>query len=92
MILFILLNIVSLIRTLIIFAIIYYGIKIFIRIVLPSMVQKGVKNMQQKMYDQYRHENHQSRNEGDVTVENLRHKDRNSNPNKGEYVDFEEID
>lgn len=88
----ILLNIVSLVRTIVIIAIVYYAIKIFARLVLPSMVQKGVKNMQQKMYDQYRNQQSDFRKEGEVTIEKNRGSKLNTDPGKGEYVDFEEVD
>jgi hypothetical protein len=90
--LFILLNIVSLVRTVFILLVIYFGFKLVVRYLLPRLVQKGVKNMQQKMYDQYRQQQNSHRREGEVTVENRRSKNTGSNPTKGEYVDFEEID
>lgn len=88
----ILLNIVSLVRTIVIIVIVYYAIKIFARLVLPSLVQKGVKNMQQKMYDQYRHQNANTRKDGEVIIEKKRNSKINTDPNKGEYVDFEEVE
>ena len=92
MILFILLNIVSFVRTIFIIAIIYYAIKLFSRLVLPSLVQKGVKNMQQKMYEQQRQQQRSGKREGEVTIENNRNNQQKSTRDSGVYVDFEEVD
>ena len=89
--LFIILYLVGFLRTLAVIAIIYFGIRIFSRYVLPLLVEKGVKKMQQKMQNQ-QHQNRPSRPEGEVTIErNKKNKSQNEN-SKGEYIDFEEVD
>lgn len=55
------------------------------------LLDKGVKNMQQKMHEQQRENQRMSRREGEVTVENKDNK-KNRNQDEGEYVDFEEVD
>jgi len=47
--------------------------------------------MQQKMYDQQRETQRTGRREGEVTVESKDDK-KNRDHDKGEYVDFEEVD
>ncbi|MBN2636377.1 MAG: DUF4834 family protein [Prolixibacteraceae bacterium] len=80
-------------RTLAIIALIYFGIRIITRYVLPLLIAKGVKNMQQKMEDQYRQQNQRPpKQEGEVTIERNRTNQGNIEPDKGEYVDFEEVD
>ena len=92
MIAFITLYIVNFLRTLIIIAIIYFGIRLITRYILPLLVDKGIKNMQQKMQDQQRRNQPPRRPEGEVTIEGeAPHKKKNS-PDKGEYIDFEEVD
>ena len=88
----ILLYAVNFIRTLLIIAIIYFGLRFIRRYVLPMLIDKGVKNMQQKMYDQQQQQQRSRRQEGDVTIENNRNSSKNWPSNKGEYVDFEEVD
>ena len=84
---------VNFIRTVIIILIIYYGIRLVTRYVFPMLIDKGVKNMQQKMQDQYRQQNQRpSKPEGEVTIEQNRTNSRNTEPDQGEYVDFEEVD
>ncbi len=90
--LFIVLFLVNFLRTLIIIAIIYYGIRLFTRYILPMLVDKGIKNMQQKMQDQQRHRQQTTRRDGDVTIESNKNNSKNSGQKQGEYVDFEEVD
>jgi hypothetical protein len=90
--LLILLYMMSFIRTLFIIAIVYYGIRLFTRYILPMLVDKGLKNMQQKMQDQQRQNRGSTRPPGDVTIEGNPQRSKNSGQIKGEYVDFEEVD
>ena len=89
--LFIILYLVGFLRTLIIIAIIYYGIKLFSKYVLPMLIDKGVKNMQQKMQNQQGQNQKPSRPDGEVTIEKNKNDNQNAR-NRGEYVDFEEIE
>lgn len=88
---FIILYIVNFLRTILIIAIIYYGIRIITRYLFPFLIDKGVKNMQQKMQDQQRGSQKPRRPEGEVTLEKNPSR-RNSADDKGEYVDFEEVE
>ena len=90
--LFIILYLVNFLRTILIIVVIYYGIWLFSRYVLPLLVDKGLKNMQQKMQNQQRQNQRPSRPDGEVTIENNKNTDRNKSQNQGDYVDFEEVD
>lgn len=92
MILFVVLYLVNFLRTIVIIALVYFGIRVFTRYILPLLVDKGIKNMQQKMQDQHRQQNRSSRPEGEVTIEANRKKNNAANSNQGEYIDFEEVD
>ncbi len=90
--LFVILYMVGFLRTIFIIAIIYFAIRIFSRYILPMLVEKGVKNMQQKMQEQQRQGRQSNKHEGEVTIE---YKDKNKgkgNTSQGDYVDFEEVD
>ena len=89
--LFILLYAVGFIRTLLIIALIYFGLRFIKRYVMPMLIDKGIKNMQEKMQQQQRQQEPQ-RPEGEVTIEKKQQKSGSSPQNKGEYVDFEEVD
>ena len=90
--LLIILYLVNFLRTILIIAVIYYGIRLFSRYVLPLLVDKGLKNMQQKMQNQQRQNQPPSRPDGEVTIENSDTSNKNKSQNKGDYVDFEEVD
>ncbi len=90
--LFILAYLFNFLRTLVIIVIIYFGIRLFTRYILPMLVDKGIKNMQQKMNSQQRNNHRTSRPEGEVTIERNRTNRQNDERNQGEYVDFEEVD
>lgn len=90
--LFILLYLPKFIGLLLTIAIVYYGIRFFTRYVLPLILDKSIKNMQQKMYDKQRSQQKPSRPPGEVTIEYDKNQGKNNSQNKGEYVDFEEIE
>ena len=90
--LLIILYLVNFIRTLFIIAIIYFAIRIISRYILPTLVDKGIKNMQQKMYEQQQQNQRSNRREGEVTIEKNKQQNKNSNQDEGEYIDFEEVE
>ena len=90
--LLIILFLINFLRTLFIIAIIYYGIRLITKYILPMLVDKGVKNMQQKMYEQQKQNQRNVRPDGEVTIEKNQNNTKNSSYNKGDYVDFEEVD
>nr|WP_319572712.1 DUF4834 family protein [uncultured Draconibacterium sp.] len=88
--LFITLYLVGFLRTLVIIAVIYFGFRFIVRYIFPKIIDKGMKNMQQKMREQQQQQQ-PKRPEGEVTIETPRTNKRNTT-DKGEYVDFEEVD
>ncbi len=90
--LLVILYIVGFLRTILIIAAIYYAIRLFSRYILPLLVDKGIKNMQQKMQDQQFQNQRKQRRDGEVTIENNRQTQRGNAQTQGDYVDFEEVD
>ncbi|MFW5773811.1 MAG: DUF4834 family protein [Tangfeifania sp.] len=90
--LFIILNPVGLFRTIIFIAVIYFVARLFMRYILPLILDKKIKDMQQKMRDQQKQQHRTSKNEGDVTIEYENNRNKNRGQNYGEYVDFEEVE
>jgi hypothetical protein len=89
--LLIILVITNFIRTFVVILVLWYGIKLFTKYVVPMMLHRTVKNMQSRMEEQYRDQQRGGRPEGEITVE----QNSAQKPNKykeGEYVDFEEVD
>ncbi|MCB0480907.1 MAG: DUF4834 family protein [Flavobacteriales bacterium] len=88
---------VGLIRTVLILLLIYYGFKIFARVVLPWLLKLFVKKVERKinnqMNNQYRQPNDGFEQAGNVYVK--RPKSDSKTPKDldgGEYVDFEEVE
>lgn len=90
--LLILLYLTNLLRTLFIIVVVYYGIRFVTRYLLPLLVDKGLKNMQQKMQDQQRQSQRSTRPAGEVTIEYNKRNGNNASQTKGDYVDFEEVE
>jgi len=90
--LFIILNPVGLFRTIIFIAVIYFLVRLFTRYILPLILNKKIKDMQQKMHNQQKQQHRTNRSEGDVTIEYENNRNKNHGQNKGEYVDFEEVE
>ena len=90
--LLVILYLVGFLRTVFIIAIIYLLIRVFSRYILPMLVEKGVKEMQQKMQEQQRQNRQSNKREGEVTIEYDDKNKKNRNQNEGDYVDFEEVD
>lgn len=89
--LFITLYLVGFLRTLVIIAVIYFGFRFIVRYLFPKIVDKGMKNMQQKMREQQRQQQ-PKRPEGEVTIEGKPGQHNKNQKDNGEYVDFEEVD
>lgn len=83
---------INFVRTLFVIAVIYLVIRLFSRYILPYLIHKGVKNMQQKMDEQHREQQRQGRREGDVTIEKNQGTRSGKSSDEGEYVDFEEVE
>ena len=89
--LFIVLFVVNLVRTLLIIAVIYYGIRLITKYIMPILLDKGIKNMQQKMQNQQRQQQ-PKRPDGEVTLEKKPSNSQSPTQDKGDYVDFEEVE
>lgn len=82
----------SLLRTLLIIAIIYFAVRFLTRYIFPLVMKKAVdkaqENMMNKMDEMYRKRN--EKKEGEISIKDSRDKNRKSNDG-GEYVDYEEV-
>jgi hypothetical protein len=90
--LLVLLFLTNFLRTLFIIILVYYGIRLVTRYILPLLVDKGLKNMQQKMQDQQRQNQRSTRPPGEVTIEYNNRTGKNGGQIKGDYIDFEEVE
>jgi len=89
---------VGLIRTLLIIGLIYFGVRIIMKVILPWAIKRFFKRVQSKMEDQMKNQANQQgssgfQQNGDVFVKPPPKKNKDKNePKGGEYVDFEEVD
>ncbi|MDC1204771.1 DUF4834 family protein [Salibacteraceae bacterium] len=88
----------GLVRTLLIIGLIYFGVRIIMRVIFPWAIKFFFKKVQNKMADQMKHQNNQGEDpgfqkSGDVFVKPPPKKNKgNIEPKGGEYVDFEEVE
>jgi len=86
----------GLLKTILIIALVYYGIKVFSRIFAPFLLKYAAKKAEQRFGDQFdQFQKGQKREtpkkEGEVIIDKMPNT-KSSNKNVGEYVDYEEIE
>ncbi|UCE92963.1 MAG: DUF4834 family protein [Flavobacteriaceae bacterium] len=71
----------------------YYAFKWLARVLLPVLMQKAVRNFEKKAREQQGYsEPADDVREGETIIDKQPVKQRESNKDVGEYVDFEEVD
>ncbi len=83
-------------KTLLIILLVYFGLKIAFRLLMPYIMRYIAKKATQKMENAFRGSSFNTekpkQKEGKITIDDLsRKKSRNKKP-VGDYVDYEEID
>ena len=84
----------KLLQYVIIFVVIFYGLRLLFRLLLPFLVQYLFKKTQQNMDNRYYGGASEApKEEGEVTVKFAPEKEKGSRKDgdDGEYVDFEEV-
>ena len=61
------------------------------RFFLPLFLQKTMRDMQSRVQEQMREQQRQQKREGEVTIERNPNQ-RGKDSQKGEYIEFEEVD
>jgi hypothetical protein len=80
----------AIIRILLIIILVYYLIRFLDKYVVPALFGQPEKDKARagKKEKEFR----KSTRQGDVTITDFRRRDKGINPEKGDYVDYEEID
>lgn len=80
-------------KTLLFFAVIYYGFKFLLRLFAPFLVKKAADTMQRKA-QQHSNQTKQNPNikEGETIIDKAPRRKPESRNDVGEYVDYEEVD
>lgn len=81
------------VRTILIFIIIYYAVKIIGRFVFPLVVKRFMGKFEQRVKDQQAQNSPRNdENIGETTIDKTSVKNTKESNSVGEYVDFEEVD
>ena len=84
-------EITGLIRTLLIFAAIYYGFKLFAKYIAPFLLKRAASKFEEKVRNQQKPAE-EERKVGETVIAKKPGSSKTSNDNVGEYVDYEEVD
>ena len=81
------------VRTILIFVIIYYAVKIIGRFVFPLVVKRFMGKFEQRVRDQQQQKSpREDKKVGETTIDKTTIKGSKESNSVGEYVDFEEVD
>jgi len=85
----------TLLRTLLILALFYYGFKLIVKFLLPFFAQRWVKKAQERFDEQQGYVNPEEakKREGEVNFSNTKSQgsSKTGKEELGDYIDFEEI-
>lgn len=86
----------GLLKTILIIALVYYGIKILSRLFAPFLLKYAARKAEQRFGDQFGQfgkgqKQQPQKKEGEVTIDKIPNT-KTSNKDVGDYVDYEEID
>lgn len=88
-------SVVGFVRTILIIMLVYFGVKILMRLLAPILMKSLIKKAEKRFGQQFGNQQpfqQKPQNEGEVTIDKIPNKNASSNKKVGEYVDFEEID
>jgi UPF0716 family protein affecting phage T7 exclusion len=84
------------ITTILIILLVYYAIKILLKIFAPKILnyagKKAEKHFREKFEGFGTQQQNKTTDEGEVIIDTNKNKNPKSSKNVGEYIDFEEID
>ncbi|HSP83588.1 MAG TPA: hypothetical protein VLN72_07635 [Gillisia sp.] len=83
----------SIVKTILIILLIYFGFKIFIKWFGPMILKYFLNKIGSKVQQQFnQQQNTPPEKKGEVVIDKKTKKGRRANKNVGEYIDYEEID
>jgi hypothetical protein len=89
--LFIILYLTTVIRTIFILLILYYGVKFFMRFFAPKLVEKAADKLYNDMKQKESEQKKKTTRRGDVTIDYTNQKPKQYRRNEGDYIEFEEV-
>lgn len=92
-------SLMGLLRTILIILLVWYGLKILARLFAPFLMKYVAKKAEQRFGQQFggfqnqsQKRNEQKRREGETVIDKMPERQKSSNDEVGEYIDYEEID
>ncbi|MCT4629292.1 DUF4834 family protein [Winogradskyella sp.] len=92
-------SLMGLLRTILIILLVWFGVKILARLFAPFLMRFVAKKAEEKFGQQFggfqnqtQQRNTQKRNEGETVIDKMPQRNKTSNKEVGEYIDYEEID
>ena len=81
-------------RTILIILLVYYGVKILMRLFAPYFVRYMSKKMQERFGGQFQQPQHDKNRpqDGETVIDKMPQQRKSSDKKVGEYIDYEEID
>lgn len=82
-------------RTILIILLVYYGIKILMKLFAPYVMRYMSKKMQERFGGQFQQQHNTETNrpkDGETIIDKIPERRQSSDKKVGEYVDYEEID
>tara|TARA_B100000287_G_C20364801_1_gene675308 strand:- start:423 stop:683 length:261 start_codon:yes stop_codon:yes gene_type:complete len=81
-------------RTILIIFLVYYCLKLIGRLIAPFLIKKMANKMQDRFNRKFmNHQNTcQEAEEGTITIQNSKAKNKSNSKDIGDYIDFEEIE
>ncbi|OBX21440.1 uncharacterized protein DUF4834 [Gelidibacter algens] len=84
-------------RTILIILLVYYGVKILMRLFAPYFVRYMSKKMQERFGGQFQQQQQQQQDknrpkDGETVIDKIPQQRQTSDKKVGEYIDYEEID
>ncbi len=81
-------------RTILIMLLVWYGVKILMKIFAPYLVRYMSKKMQERFGGQFQKQQQQKNGpkEGETVIDKIPQQRQTSDKKVGEYIDYEEID
>jgi hypothetical protein len=82
-------------RTILIILLVWYGVKILMRLFAPYLVKYMSKKMQERFGQQFQQAQRNDGNrpiEGETVIDKVPHQQKTADKKVGEYIDYEEID
>lgn len=82
-------------KTLLIILLVYYGLKMFLKLAKPYIMKYIAKKAEQRFGQAFGNKTNQTpkqQKEGSVTIDSMPSIKKSSKSTEGDYVDYEEID